>query len=109
MLNVAVITLFLVALGLANLPWLTERVFVLGTISSGHKPLWLCLLEWFIYFIVWLVLAFGVEKKLMGGLTDQGWEFYVVVLCLFVVFALPGFIYRYDLRPHLEKRHRRNK
>ena len=109
MLNGAVITLFLVAVCLANLPWLNERLFVFFTPTVGHKQLWMCLIEWFVYFIIWLVLAFGVEKKLMGEIARQGWEFYVVTLCLFVVFALPGFIYRYDLRPHLDKRHRRSK
>jgi hypothetical protein len=109
MLNGAVITLFLVALCLANLPWLNERLFLFFSPAGGHKQLWICLLEWFVYFVIWLVLAFGVEKKLMGEITRQGWEFYVITICLFVVFALPGFIYRYDLRPHLEKRHRRSK
>lgn len=107
MLHGAVITLFLVALLLANLPWLNERLFAFFVPDS--KKLWMCLCEWFTYFIIWLVLAFGVEKKMMGEISSQGWEFYVITLCLFVVFALPGFIYRYDLRPHLEKRHRRDK
>jgi hypothetical protein len=109
MLNGAVITLFLVAMCLANLPWLGERFFLFFVTSDNHKKLWMCLIEWFCYFIVWLFLGFGVEKKIMGEITHQGWEFYVITLCLFVVFALPGFIYRYDLRPHLEKRHRRTK
>jgi peptidoglycan/LPS O-acetylase OafA/YrhL len=109
MLHDVVVTLFIIALILANLPWLHERLFVFFAAPGGHKPLWLCLLEWFVYFILWLVLAFGLEKKLMGDITHQGWEFYVITLCLFVVFALPGFIYRYDLRPHLDKRERRSK
>jgi len=107
MLHGAIITLFLVALLLANLPWLNERLFVF--FAPASKKLWMCLAEWFAYFIVWLVLALGVEKKLMGEINSQGWEFYVITLCLFVVFALPGFIYRYDLRPHLIKRQRREK
>jgi len=109
MLSSAVVVLFFIALGLANLPWLQERLFVFFPAPQQHKPIWLCLLEWLVYFIVWLLLAFGVEKKLMGEISSQGWEFYVITLCLFVVFALPGFIYRYDLRPHLEKRKRRSK
>lgn len=109
MLNGAVFTLFLVAMFLANLPWLNERIFVFISTADHHKKLWMCLIEWFCYFIVWLILGFGVEKKIMGEISRQGWEFYVITLCLFVVFALPGFIYRYDLRPHLEKRHRRPK
>jgi hypothetical protein len=34
----------------------------------------------------------------------QGWEFYVITLALFAMFALPGFIWRYDLRPQLRAR-----
>lgn len=107
--NGAVITLFLVAMGLANIPWLYERFFLFFVTTNNHKKLWMCLIEWFSYFIIWLVLGFGVEKKVTGEITSQGWEFYVITLCLFVVFALPGFIYRYDLRPHLAKRQRRSK
>lgn len=109
MLHDVIVTLFVIALILANLPWLHERLFVFFAAPDGHKPLWVCLLEWLVYFILWLVLAFGLEKKLMGEINHQGWEFYVITLCLFVVFALPGFIYRYDLRPHLDKRERRSK
>jgi len=109
MLSSAVITLFVVALGLANLPWLHQRLFVFFAAPGGHKPLWLCLLEWLVYFLFWLLLAFGLEKKLMGVISHQDWEFYVITLCLFVVFAMPGFIYRYDLRPHLLKRNHRSK
>lgn len=109
MLNGAVITLFLVALCLANLPWLNERFFIFFIPPGTQKKLWMCLLEWFSYLVIWLIFALGVEKKLMGEISQQGWEFYVINLCLFVVFALPGFIYRYDLRPHLQKRQRRPK
>jgi len=109
MISSTVVVLFLVALGLANLPWLQERLFVFFSPPQQHKPIWLCLIEWLVYFVVWLLLAFGVERKLMGQINSQGWEFYVITLCLFVVFALPGFIFRYDLRPHLEKRNRRSK
>ena len=34
---------------------------------------------------------------------------YLGVFCLFLVFALPGFIYRYDLKGHLEKARRRRR
>jgi len=40
----------------------------------------------------------ALENKLTGGLHNQQWGFYVATLCLFVVFALPGFIYHYDLK-----------
>lgn len=109
MLEGTVIALFLVAFVLANLPWLNQRLFLFLVPGSGEKRVWMRLLEWLSYFFIWLLLALGVEKKLMGEIYSQGWEFYVVALCLFVVFALPGFIYRHDLRPHLDKRDRRAK
>lgn len=109
MLEGAVITLFLVALILANLPWLNQRFFLFLSPAGGEKRIWMRFTEWFTYFLGWLILAIGVEKKLMGEIYSQGWEFYVVAFCLFVVFALPGFIYRHDLKPHLEKRERRSK
>lgn len=102
--------LFLIAFVLANLPWLNERwLFVLRPPAGQPKKFWMCLVEWALLFIIWGFLAFAIEKKMMGQIYQQGWEFYVVALCLFVVFALPGFIYRYDLRPHLQRRKRRSK
>lgn len=93
----------------ANLPWLSERFFFIFTPPNAHKAIWMRLLEWFCLFILFLIGALGIEKKLMGGNYQQGWEFYVVLFCLFLVFALPGFLYRHDLQPHLIKRQRRSK
>lgn len=44
----------------------------------------------------------ALEYKITGGNYSQQWEFYVATLCLFVVFALPGFIYHYDLKKLLK-------
>lgn len=94
----------------ANIPWLSERFFLLMAPPGGHgKTLWMRLLEWFILLILFIFAALGLEKKLMGEIYKQDWEFYAVMVCLFIVFALPGFIYRHDLRPHLDKRQRRSK
>jgi hypothetical protein len=110
MLQTAIISLIIVSLIAANLPWLSERFFLFFDPPGGQdKALWMRLLEWFFLLCLFLFAALGLEKKLMGEVYAQDWEFYAVVVCLFVVFALPGFIYRYDLRPHLEKRRRRNK
>lgn len=38
------------------------------------------------------------DYNLTGVIHRQGWEFYATTLSLFVVFALPGFIYHYDLK-----------
>ncbi len=110
MLQNAILILIVIAIISANLPWFSERFFLLIEPPGGTgKRLWMCLLEWLVLLVVFLLGALGLEQKLMGELYHQDWEFYAVIFCLFVVFALPGFIYRYDLRPHLDKRHRRSK
>jgi len=107
--NIILILIFL-SIVLANLPWFTERFFfVLQPPGGAGKHLWMCLVEWLVMLAIFLFGALGLEQKLMGELYKQDWEFYAIITCLFVVFALPGFIYRYDLRPHLAKRQRRSK
>ncbi|MCP1674743.1 membrane protease YdiL (CAAX protease family) [Natronocella acetinitrilica] len=103
----AFLFLLLVALAGANLPWLTDRVlFILRPPPQGKRE-WIRLLEWFVMFCVVGVIAVGLEYRSTGQVESQDWEFYVVVICLFLVFALPGFIYHHDLRRHLRKRRRR--
>ncbi len=99
--TIAIAGLLLIAVIAANLPWLSERIFFIAEPKSGHKSPWFRLLEWLaLYFIVGLI-ALGLEQKINGAHHPQDWEFYAINFCLFIVFALPGFIYRYDLKPHL--------
>ncbi|HEC12815.1 MAG TPA: DUF2818 family protein [Acidiferrobacteraceae bacterium] len=81
----------------ANLPWLTERFFFVLSPPGGVKKVWMRLVEWAVLFLVIGLIAMALEHKLMGVVHDQGWEFYAVGVCLFLVFALPGFIYRHEL------------
>ncbi len=92
------------AFAAANLPWLTERFFFFFDPPGDRKRAWMRLLEWLVLLVTVGLVAAGLEFKLTGGRYPQGWEFYAVGLCLFVVFALPGFIYRHDLRKLLERR-----
>jgi len=94
----------LIAFIAANLPWLSERWFFVFTPKQGVKGPWMRLLEWLVLYFVVGFIALGLEQKLNGSLHSQTWEFYAVNLCLFLVFALPGFIYRYDLKPHLARK-----
>ena len=97
-----------VAIALANLPFLNEKVFGFvplpaaggGGVPGGArtKPFLLRLLELFVlYFIVGL-LAYALESRI-GNAFAQTWEFYAITGCLFVVLAFPGFVLRY-LRKH---------
>ncbi len=96
-------TYLAIAVLAANLPWLSERVFFVYR-PAAEKSAWVRLLEWLILYLVVFALGLGLEKRTMGQLHDQEWEFYAVTFSLFLVFALPGFIYRYDLRRLLRRR-----
>ncbi|MDH5470741.1 MAG: DUF2818 family protein [Gammaproteobacteria bacterium] len=91
----------------ANLPWLSERMFFLHRPASGHKPVGSRLLEWLLMYFIAGGIALGVEHKLTGGTHAQDWEFYAVTACLFIIFALPGFIYHVELKTQLARARRR--
>jgi Protein of unknown function (DUF2818) len=105
MLSTSITIFILIAFIAANLPWITERLFGLIALKSGTKSVWLSFLEWFILYLLVGMVALGLEKKFTSEIYSQGWEFYASTLCLFLVFALPGFIYRFDLK-HLLQRSR---
>jgi hypothetical protein len=85
-----------VAVAAANLPFVNERLFAL--VPVRRKPFWLRLIELFVLYIATGALAYALESSI-GGAFSQGWEFYAVTLCLFLVLAFPGFVLRY-LRKH---------
>ena len=103
MLATVIIIFLAVAFIAANLPWISERLFGLISVKSAKKSLWLCLLEWFVLYLLIGLVALGIEKKFTSDVYSQDWEFYASTFCLFLVFALPGFIYRYDLKHLLER------
>jgi hypothetical protein len=106
-LTLAVMVLLAIAILAANLPWLSERVLFVFPAPGGAKSGWLRLVEWLVLYFLVGGIAMGLEQKSFGVRHAQDWEFYAVTLCLFLVFALPGFIYRYDLKGHLDRVRRR--
>jgi hypothetical protein len=91
----------------ANMPWLSDRLFFIRTPAPGKKTIWFRLLEWLLLYFLAGGIAFGVEKKAAGNIFPQDREFYAVTLCLFVIFALPGFIYHVELKHQLARSRRR--
>ncbi len=89
----AVSVVLLAALIAANLPFLNERLFVLGP-RQDVKPVAWRLLELLAY--AFLVAALGrvLEGKL-GQVSPMRWEFVAVWLCVFLTLAFPGFVWRY--------------
>ena len=97
--------LLVTAVILANIPWvLSTRLFLFIKVPS--KSFVINSLEWFMYFILTGVFAYLLEGKSMGHVQPQEWEFYAVTLFMFMIFAFPGFIYRYNLRMYLQKKAR---
>jgi hypothetical protein len=92
--------LIIAAIIAANLPWLSERLFLVQELPRGKRA-WQRFLEWFVLYVIVGGIALGLEYKTNGTVHQQDWEFYAVTLCLFLIFALPGFIYRHDLLQHL--------
>jgi hypothetical protein len=96
--SVAVWLLIALALASANLPFLTEKVFVLlpyrRSGASAVKPFWLRLLEVLVFYLAVGAVGFAFESSL-GNRFSQGWQFYAITLCLYLVMAYPGFVYRY--------------
>ena len=89
----AAILLVLIAFGAANLPFLTQRRWLLQPAvlpkSLGFRLIELILL----YFLVGF-LGLALEKS-AGQAAPQGWEFYAITGTLFLTFSFPGFCYRY--------------
>jgi fermentation-respiration switch protein FrsA (DUF1100 family) len=96
--SVAVWLLIALAVVSANLPFLSERILaVLPYKRSGEpavKPLWLRLLEVLAFYLLTGTVGYAFEDVL-GNRFAQGWEFYAITLCLYLVLAYPGFVFRY--------------
>ena len=90
----------LVALAGANLPFLNQRLFALIPVvkTAGKKPFWLRLLELGVLYGLTGLLGIQLEANI-GNVFTQGWEFYAVSGCLFLVLAFPGFVFQYLRRP----------
>ena len=83
----------LVAVVAANLPFVNERLFVVGP-RRQPKSLGWRLVELVVLYGVTLAVGFALEARL-GQLQRQGWEFYVAMASLFLTLAFPGFVWRY--------------
>jgi len=85
--------LILLALLAANLPWFSERLFYTLPVKVKHVG-WQLLELVLLYFIIGAI-AFFSERSTLGQVAPQHWEFYATTGCLFLVFAFPGFVWRY--------------
>jgi hypothetical protein len=87
----------LAALLAANLPFVNERLFIVGPVRAPKALAWR-LLELLLLGLAVLGLGMALEARI-GQRHAQGWEFYAAAACLFITLGFPGFVWRY-LRRH---------
>jgi len=102
--SIIIILFILLSIIAANMPWMSDRYFMLVMPANNAKSTWVRWLEWLTLYFVMGFVGLGLEQRFMGTRSEQGWEFFVINFCLFLVFALPGFIYRNDLKKLLRSR-----
>lgn len=89
----AVSVLLLAAIIAANLPFVNERLFVVGPRQAVKSVAWR-LIELLVYAGLVAVLGRALESHL-GQAGPIRWEFVAVWLCVFLTLAFPGFVWRY--------------
>lgn len=98
----SVTLLIVLLLIIANLPWMSNRVFMVLALKSP-KSVVIRLAEQLVYYLMGLLIAIGFEMRFSGEIYPQTWEFFVTTFCLFLVLAVPGMIYRYQWLPMQQK------
>lgn len=83
----------LLAAALANLPFGNERLFAFGP-QRSPKSFALRLAELAVYATLVVLVGRWLEAR-SGQAAAQGWPFYVVLGCVFLTLAFPGFVWRY--------------
>lgn len=84
----------IVAFIVANLPWLSDKLFYVIPLKAKTKNLAWCIFELLVLYFAVGFLALYAEFSVFGEISHQAWEFYAITLSLFVVLAFPGFIYK---------------
>ena len=96
--SAAVWLVLFVALLAANLPFVNERLFIVGPLRAPKHLGWR-LVELVVMWGLLLAVGFGLEAR-AGQIQAQGWEFYAALAFMFLTFAFPGFVWRYLRRRH---------
>lgn len=89
----AVWTVLLLAMVSANLPFVNERILLLGPLRQPKAVAWR-LLELLLYAAMVIGIGRWLEAR-AGQIQPQGWQFHAVMACVFMTLAFPGFVWRY--------------
>jgi len=92
--SAAVWLVIVIAVVAANLPFVNERLFIVGPRREPKKALGWRLLELVLLWGITLGIGFALEAR-MGQIQPQQWEFFVAIGFLFATLAFPGFVWRY--------------
>lgn len=93
----AVWVVLIVGVLAANLPFVNERLFVVGALRAPKSLAWR-VVELLVLYAATLGTGVALEARI-GQIYPQGWEFYAASLFMFLTLAFPGFVWRY-LRRH---------
>ncbi|MBC8058898.1 MAG: DUF2818 family protein [Rhizobiales bacterium] len=91
--SAAVWLVLLIAVIAANLPFVNERLLVVGPLRAPKVIGWR-LVELVVLWGITLAIGFALEAR-AGQIQPQGWEFYAALGFAFLTFAFPGFVWRY--------------
>jgi hypothetical protein len=94
--------LIILFLFIANIPWFTERVFLVIPLNKA-KSAFIRLVELIVFYFASLLIAAASEIQFSGDIFPQQWEFFVTTFCLFLVLSVPGVVYRYQWLPIQKK------
>ncbi len=83
----------------ANLPFVSNRFFLVFPLKKTPKSIWLRLAELLILFFAVGFIGRALEARI-GQNYPQQWEFYAVSLAMFLVLAFPGYVLRYMVKRH---------
>lgn len=89
--------LLLVAFVAANIPFMNQSLFALFPLNKKtdyQKPFWIRLVEMIVLYFLIGIVAHQIEAYFSDAY-PQTWQFYAVTGCLFLVFAYPGYVFRY--------------
>ncbi len=89
----AVASILLAALLGANVPFVNDRLFLVGPLRAPKSTAWR-MLELLLMAVLVALLGRGIEAHL-GQASPVRWEFVAVWLCVFLTLAFPGFVWRY--------------
>ena len=97
--NSAIWLVIVLAFVAANLPFISNRFFLVIPLKKTPKSIWLRLLELLILFFVVGFIGMALEARI-GQNYPQHWEFYAVSVAMFLVLAFPGYVLRYMVKRH---------